>query len=647
MAVSPINFSRVTHNLQTLSLLDSLRRNTMELFAQQNRLASGLRLNSPSDDPVLASQALNLSQVLESQDQVLLNTRFAGAFLGATDNAMSDVTDLVTQAKTIAGEMVNSYVRPDEREAQAAIVKSIVEQLIDVGNTLYNGVYLFGGKKTTSPPFVSQLGGVMYTGDTTDITIDIGTAQDAVVNLTGDALFGMTTGRVAGYRNLAPAPLPDTRLSDLGGATSLGIRPGKVQVLVNGGATAFTVDLQGASTLGNVVDAINHAWNEAGGAGALASIEGTGLRLDTGGAGSIEVRESGNGSIASDLGILGTGAIGILSGGDLHARIISTTPMTALAGGAGVSLSGPIQITNGTTSKTIDLSGARTVQDILNAINTVGVGVKAVINDSATGIDVVNLVSGPAMRISELGGTTADSLGILTLHTGGLLADLNNGRGVSSIAGKSDFRVHSLDGTSFEVSLAGATTVQDVLDRINAAAAAAGAQVTAALNPNGPGIRLDDASGGAGTLAIERLNMSAAIDDLGLNKSAPAGQSYLISDDVAGVRVNSAFTALSDLEAALQQDDTAAINRAAQKLEQILPNLIRIRGIVGARSKAMTDRVTFTEDAVESTKKLLSEVKDLDYTEAVTKFQQAQTALQANLMTGSRMLTISLLDYLA
>ena len=78
-----------------------------------------------------------------------------------------------------------------------------------------------------------------------------------------------------------------------------------------------------------------------------------------------------------------------------------------------------------------------------------------------------------------------------------------------------------------------------------------------------------------------------------------------------------------------------------------MPRVIRVQGIVGARSKAKHDRVSFMEDAVQATRTLLSEVKDLDYTEAVTKFQQAQTALQANLMTGSRMLSISLLDFLS
>ncbi len=647
MAINPINFSRVTHNLQTLSLLDSLRRNTMNLFTEQNKLASGLRLNSPSDDPVLASKALNLSEVLDAQEQILLNVRYADAFLTATDNGMSDIADLLTEARATASSMVNSYVRSDERAAEAEIIGSIIDQLMSIGNRAYNDVYLFGGKKTTTPPFVRKYGGVYYAGDTTNLTTDIGGPDDPVLNLTGDKLFAMDTGRVTGYRNLEPAATAATRLDDIKGATSLGIRLSSLQIVINVGAMSFNVDLTGSATLGDVIDKINAAWQTAGGAGNLASIFGTGLRLDTGGAGPIEVRESGNGSIASDLGILKSGPGGIIVGDNLHARITNTTAVSSLNGGAGINLASPILITNGLKSATVDLSGAQTVQDILNIINTTDLGVKASINSSQTGFDVVNYVSGVSMSIAEQGGGhTADNLGILTLHGGTTLASLNHGGGVKTGTSGPDFRIFTTSGASVDVSVVGAKTVQDVLNAINSAAAAAGVAVTAALNPSGTGIRIDDATGGAGTLRIERLNMSPAIDGLGLNKSAPAGQTYLISDDVAGVRPDSIFTVLMDLQEALRRDDTAGIDRAAQALERLAPDISRLHGIVGARSKAMHDRVTFTEDAVQATKTLLSEVKDLDYTEAITKFQQAQTALQANLMTGSRLLSISLLDYL-
>jgi len=60
----------------------------------------------------------------------------------------------------------------------------------------------------------------------------------------------------------------------------------------------------------------------------------------------------------------------------------------------------------------------------------------------------------------------------------------------------------------------------------------------------------------------------------------------------------------------------------------------------------MQDRLQQTQDAVTATNILLSNLKDVDYTQAVTKFQQAQTALQASLVSISKMQNLSLLDFL-
>ena len=57
------------------------------------------------------------------------------------------------------------------------------------------------------------------------------------------------------------------------------------------------------------------------------------------------------------------------------------------------------------------------------------------------------------------------------------------------------------------------------------------------------------------------------------------------------------------------------------------------------------DRLTQTEDATTATTALLSELQDVDFTEAVTKFQQAQTALQASLQMASQSLNLSLFDF--
>ncbi|NLE56715.1 MAG: hypothetical protein GX616_00025, partial [Planctomycetes bacterium] len=295
---------------------------------------------------------------------------------------------------------------------------------------------------------------------------------------------------------------------------------------------------------------------------------------------------------------------------------------------------------------TIDLSTAVTIQDVLNAINSADVKVKAQINEDGTGIDVMNLVSGLEMRIGESGdGTgTAEVLGIRSMYANTPLSQLNNGRGVEFRADHDDLLINTKDGNSFTVDLDGCLTVQDVLDRINAAA---GGTVTASLALTGNGIRLVDNTAGGGNFSVSRADLSPAIDGLGLEKSTAGNE--IVGDDVNGIEPDSVFSALIELHQALVSGGPEAeqrITRAGARIREFIDHSTRVQGKVGARSQAMRTRLELTEDAVVATQTLLSEVKDLDYTEAITRFQQAQTVLQANLMTGARLMQLSLMNYI-
>jgi len=655
MPITSINITRTSFNMRTISLLDSLRRNTLRLFLEQNRIATGNKFNAPSEDPVGASRAVRLSEVLERQEQILANIRHADSFLAATDSAIAEVNDLLIEAHSIASEMVSSTADQAQRDSMAELILGIINQLVSVGNRTYDGVHLFGGQQTTSPPFAQDYGGVEYLGDTRMLTTHVDFGQDPQINLTGAELFGALSSQVFGCVDLDPVLTEDTRLADLKGAAGLGVQLGLIRVSLDSPETTFVVDLTEADTVGDLIDMINAAAGEAGltvGAGdqfnAAINAGGDGLEITVSG-GAVTVSEVGdNGKTARDLGILGGGGATI-DGGDLGPRLTAMTTIDMLFGGAGAVLES-IRIENGSLAQTIDLSGAATVQEVLNLINAAGVQVQAKINAAATGIDVVNLMSGSEMHISEAGGTTADLLGIRSLHGQTLLSELNHGRGVRITDGQADFRILAKDGSTVDVNLDGAAAIQDVLDAINAAAAAAGVALTASLATTGNGIRIEDATGGAGWLAVERLNYSAAIDDLGLNKSADSqAATELIGDDPNGIEPDSVFSALIALHAALVGGGESAEQRitlAAERINRFIDQTNRLQGVIGARSKAMSTRLEHTEDAVVATRALLSEAKDLDYNEGITRFQQAQMTLQANLMTASRMLQLSLLDYL-
>ncbi len=88
-------------------------------------------------------------------------------------------------------------------------------------------------------------------------------------------------------------------------------------------------------------------------------------------------------------------------------------------------------ISNGGKSATIDTSGAKTVEDLLNEINGAGLGLVAEINSDSSGINVRSTLSGTGLTIGENGGQLATQLGIRTYTADTKLADFNGGVGAS------------------------------------------------------------------------------------------------------------------------------------------------------------------------------------------------------------------------
>ncbi|RJP32703.1 MAG: hypothetical protein C4547_13375 [Phycisphaerales bacterium] len=643
MAITPINLSRVT--FQTSFAIDVLRANQRELFESQVRISTGRSFVTPSEDPEAALASFRYKNLFARQTQLAENIRAGGSMLQEADNAVNDVNALLIEAQTIASQNLSNLVGADERAAEAELIAAIRQQLVNVGNRTFNGKFIFAGRETKDAPFIDAPGGVAYVGDVGDLHVRIAEGRLESVNVPGNQLFGALSGTVSGRIDLSPVLTADTRLDALGGATGRGVEAGVLKFIENPGAEdalVFTVDVGGADTIGDVAARINEA-AAAAGSGLTASVGQRGLQISPDAP--VTITDLSSGSIASALGIRTADPITTpLSGSDLFPRITRTTPITALGGGEGVDLAGGLRIVNGDLEVLVDVSEAETVQDVINAINNAGVYVTARINDAGTAIDVYNQVSGTTLSITEGGGSTAADLGLRTMTLGTPLAQLNHGNGVDVAAGKPDLRISAQDGAvSFEVSLDGAVTVGDAIDLINAAAADAGATVRASLAPGG-GILIEDTGGG--TVSVGLTPFSNAAEDLGLLTTPDQDTGAVLGLDVGAARAEGVLDALIQLERALRGDDDQGITDAGQRLERIIEEVIRVHGVVGARSAGMQSRLQQMEDAAITTDTLLSGVEDLDFAEAITKLESAQTVLQASLLTSSRLRDLSLLDYL-
>lgn len=643
MTVTPVTTTRVSQSMQANVLKRGMRQSLSRLLHQQEQLSTGRRILRPSDNPIDATATIRMDDLLEAQQQYLTNIDYASKTINVSYDAIGSIQLLVREADGLAIENINNPTVSGQREAAAALVDSMIDQLMTLGNSEYLGRHLFAGTRSDSPPYQRQAGLVAFAGDQGEATVRVSAGVSERINLKAVEVFGSGSGRVISDHDLMPAAETDTRLKDIAGSLGQGIRTGTL-VIVGSVIGQVDIDLTGSATLGDVINKANDALPST----VQLSLEPDGrhLRVTSINAGeTLQVLEAGQGTIGHDLGLYTpTPASGTIVGGDFSPEMIPQTAVGALAQNAGIDLTSGIIISNGIDSITIDFSSATTVQDILSTINAAGVGLRASINEAGTGIEIVNTLAGAAVRIAENGGTTAADLGIQTFKSDTRLADLNDGLAVQTVTG-TDMVINTRDLSQINVDLSGTETIQDVLDRINTAAAGA---ITASLSGTGNGIILTDNTVGAGTLSVVRPTdtYSNAAEDLGLLKEDLAGSGQIVGDDVNGIKEESLFTYLLDFRNALLADDNRGIQLAGAKIEAYQEDLTRYYGKLGFMARGLETRSLRTEDAVLSTKALLSEIKDLDFTEAITDFQNLQTILQANLMAGGQILNISLLNYL-
>ncbi len=661
MSSIPPGLARVPNLLSSQLMLSSLTRSTSLLLDMQAKLASGRRIQIPSDDAVGASAVTVLDDVLERREQRLRNLSHAEGVLNNIDAALGDLGNILIEAKGVASSQIGVGSEAETRKSQATVIDAMLRQTINISNRRFQQLQLFGGDVTKGSPIVELKTGLRYTGEGNGLETDLGLSRTLPITVSGEQAFGALSSRVQGNRDLDPILLPSTRLADLNGARGLGVSLGSINVRVN--ATDVTVDLSNAHTMQDVLTALDTAIESVSGAGTatvvIDPVSQNRIQV-TSTVDPVVISDQSVDATAADLGIAMSVPVGVPTNGqDVDRRITDETLVSSLTLPAPL---GTIRLGNIGQSRDLDLSGAVTVQDIRNLVEGLDIGIRVEISSAGDRLNFINELSGGDMSIAEVaGGATATNLGVRSFTTDTLLADFNDGLGVQIRSGSVDpvtglpdpakdldFRVTIKDARTFDVDLAGATTVVDVLTKINAAATAAGIAVpgefNATLAADGNGIELIDGTGGGGPLSVTRLNGSFAGQDLGIIGSTTGAT--LTGTDRAKVAVDSLFTHLMALRDALLTNDERGITLAGEKLEDDISRATATRADVGARARRVTDATTREEDLRLQDRALRSQIADLDFTEAALRFSALEQQLQAGLATAGRISTLSLLDFL-
>ena len=190
---------RITLNMQTSEALLTINDQQEQITQLSQQIASGVTLSSPSDDPYAWAQAMNINQRLKEYNSILSGINFATGWGRATDSALNQLSNLVSQAQQIAIS-ATSAMETNQTAALAGEVNGIVQQAVTLANSQYGNQYIFGGTSTGSAPFSidDSTGAITYSGNSNYIQVKTSTSdasgRSTTVNLTGNDVFTYTSG---------------------------------------------------------------------------------------------------------------------------------------------------------------------------------------------------------------------------------------------------------------------------------------------------------------------------------------------------------------------------------------------------------------------------------------------------------------------
>jgi flagellar hook-associated protein 3 len=164
-----------------------------DLLETNTRVATGKKVNTLSDDPVAVAPILSLRSSIASVTQYSANIATGRQWLEGGETALSNVTNLITEAKVTSIGMLNGIISAEDYNSGADTIEGIREHILNLANTQVNGQYIFSGTKTNIRSFMpddpDNPTRMVYQGGSDMFRIKMAEMSNLEVGYCGDDVF--------------------------------------------------------------------------------------------------------------------------------------------------------------------------------------------------------------------------------------------------------------------------------------------------------------------------------------------------------------------------------------------------------------------------------------------------------------------------
>ncbi len=140
---------RITNKIMQNNSLSNINLAKVAEDMRGSQVSSGKKIVRPSDDPIVAIRALRLrTSVVELTQYYTRNAKDADAWLKTTEDALQQVSDVLTDMMKQYDKGANEYLTTSNRNVILEQLKSLQGEVYATGDADYAGRYIFTGYRT-------------------------------------------------------------------------------------------------------------------------------------------------------------------------------------------------------------------------------------------------------------------------------------------------------------------------------------------------------------------------------------------------------------------------------------------------------------------------------------------------------------------
>jgi flagellar hook-associated protein 3 FlgL len=198
----------------------NISRNFGQVFAAQTQLATGYRINRPSDDIAGTQRIMSLGDEKASIARYLNNVGSAQSHVRTGSSQLLDVSGTTARIRELTVQGANGTLAPADRQSVAAEIDALIQNIVGSLNIKMEDRYLFAGTETGTPPFQLETGRdgltrMRYLGNDEVQQVEVGPNVRMGLNVPGQSLLssgprGATT--FAGSTGAAPGTGSDSAI---------------------------------------------------------------------------------------------------------------------------------------------------------------------------------------------------------------------------------------------------------------------------------------------------------------------------------------------------------------------------------------------------------------------------------------------------